>query len=379
MRTVQISILTISALLLFVALILYLSFGAGRDETQLKPNATCKHGNLTGICKSKDKCETNLTSVILESCNEGDPSLVCCPLEETPIPNSHKRTPGEKAKEMCMIYGKTANYRRAPLFPHIIGPSSGEDFICDQVKREPLRIGGDTAKEKEFPHMALIFNYDAELGKISWSCGGSIVSPEFILGAAHCPVSKHFSYAMVGTNAFKDTVELLENNTVEISDVFIHPDFNNNHDNDIALFKLSTKLKASEIPICLDTGSSISNNMMVIATGFGINERQISKGILQKVILNIVDAELCAAEYERLLQHQMHLEHTVCAYAEDTDTCQGDSGGPLQIYHSELPCMYTQIGIISYGPNCSLRTNLPGVYTKVSPYIGWIEDIVWPA
>ncbi|CAH1398250.1 unnamed protein product [Nezara viridula] len=379
MRTVQISILTISALLLFVALILYLSFGAGRDETQLNLNATCKHENLTGICKSKDECVTNITSVILESCNEGDPSLVCCPLEKAPIPNSHKRTPGEKAKEMCMIYGKTANYRRAPLFPHIIGPSSGEDFICDQVKREPLRIGGDTAKEKEFPHMALIFNYDAELGKISWSCGGSIVSPEFILGAAHCPVSKHFSYAMVGTNAFKDTVELLENNTVEISDVFIHPDFNNNHDNDIALFKLSTKLKASEIPICLDTGSSISNNMMVIATGFGINERQISKGILQKVILNIVDAELCAAEYERLLQHQMHLEHTVCAYAEDTDTCQGDSGGPLQIYHSELPCMYTQIGIISYGPNCSLRTNLPGVYTKVSPYIGWIEDIVWPA
>lgn len=60
-------------------------------------NATCKHDNVTGICKNKDACKTNLTSVKLEPCNEGDLSLVCCPIGG--INNRPKRTPGEKARE----------------------------------------------------------------------------------------------------------------------------------------------------------------------------------------------------------------------------------------------------------------------------------------
>lgn len=59
-------------------------------------------------------------------------------------------------------------------------------------------------------------------------------------------------------------------------------------------------------------------------------------------------------------------------------TLQGDSGGPLQTNHNELECMYTLIGITSFGDNCTLNSDIPGVYTKVSSYIEWIEDTVWP-
>lgn len=56
---------------------------------------------------------------------------------------------------------------------------------------------------------------------------------------------------------------------------------------------------------------------------------------------------------------------------------QGDSGGPLQIYHSndDIECMYDIVGITSFGKACS---GSPGVYTRVSKYIEWIENIVWP-
>lgn len=60
---------------------------------------------------------------------------------------------------------------------------------------------------------------------------------------------------------------------------------------------------------------------------------------------------------------------------------QGDSGGPLQIYHEESEknkCMYNIVGVTSFGQGCGLSKNHPGVYTRVSHYIQWIENIVWP-
>ncbi|XP_050434335.1 serine protease snake-like [Adelges cooleyi] len=65
-----------------------------------------------------------------------------------------------------------------------------------------------------------------------------------------------------------------------------------------------------------------------------------------------------------------------CAGSVQKDTCQGDSGGPLQIKHPEFPCVYTQVGIISFGGICG--NGMPGVYTKISNYITWIENTVWP-
>jgi len=56
---------------------------------------------------------------------------------------------------------------------------------------------------------------------------------------------------------------------------------------------------------------------------------------------------------------------------------QGDSGGPLQLAHSTYSCMYTQIGITSAGKQCAMK-DWPGIYTRVSKYLPWIERIVWP-
>lgn len=59
------------------------------------------------------------------------------------------------------------------------------------------------------------------------------------------------------------------------------------------------------------------------------------------------------------------------------DTCQGDSGGPLQISHPKNMCLFQLLGITSFGQGCGV-VNTPGVYTRVSHYLNWIEDIVWP-
>lgn len=56
---------------------------------------------------------------------------------------------------------------------------------------------------------------------------------------------------------------------------------------------------------------------------------------------------------------------------------QGDSGGPLQIYNSDVSCTYKVVGVTSFGKACGI-TNVPGVYTRVSNYVKWIEETVWP-
>lgn len=39
-------------------------------------------------------------------------------------------------------------------------------------------------------------------------------------------------------------------------------------------------------------------------------------------------------------------------------------------------CVFYIIGITSFGKFCG-ATNIPAVYTRVSEYVSWIEDIVW--
>ena len=57
----------------------------------------------------------------------------------------------------------------------------------------------------------------------------------------------------------------------------------------------------------------------------------------------------------------------------------GDSGGPLQTKHfigNTIDYYYTLVGVVSFGAGCA--TPIPGVYTRVSEYLDWIEGIVWP-
>lgn len=55
-----------------------------------------------------------------------------------------------------------------------------------------------------------------------------------------------------------------------------------------------------------------------------------------------------------------------------TYTAQGDSGGPLVIKQGS---QWIQAGIVSFGVECALP-GFPGVYTRVSEYQSWINQII---
>ena len=56
------------------------------------------------------------------------------------------------------------------------------------------------------------------------------------------------------------------------------------------------------------------------------------------------------------------------------DACSGDSGGPLIIPKSDTDDTAMLVGIVSFGFRCG-RSDAPGVYTRVTEYISWIQSI----
>ncbi|XP_033621420.1 serine protease 52 isoform X2 [Fukomys damarensis] len=95
---------------------------------------------------------------------------------------------------------------------------------------------------------------------------------------------------------------------------------------------------------------------------------------LQKVKLDLVQWEKCFHIFP------LFTTNMICAGSSEDgkDACQGDSGGPLvcrkkkKKKKKKKKNTWYQLGIVSWGKGCA-KKDLPGVYTKVSNYLPWIN------
>ncbi|XP_070509162.1 ovochymase-like [Chironomus tepperi] len=237
----------------------------------------------------------------------------------------------------------------------------------------PLVIGGVVANIYEFPHQALL-GYNKGNPK-EWLCGGSLLSPQFVLTAAHCKFSEEYGivkFVKLGVHNRK-----FNNNktvTFEIDEIIIHPNYDSfRQSNDIALIKLDKVVKFSEYvyPICLPTKQLEVEKGIV--TGFGrTGDQQLSDYLMKATVEEFSNSD-CEYVFENYNGSIMlcYGHHT-----KSQDSCEGDSGGPLQISNDDnVKCTYTQVGIVSFGSNDCGRQNVPAVYVNVFYYLDWIEEI----
>ncbi|MBY5621388.1 trypsin-like serine protease [Rhizobium leguminosarum] len=253
-------------------------------------------------------------------------------------------------------------------------------------------IGGQTAKKGEWPWQVKILAPDPEQrGRFGGHCGGSLISPRWILTAAHCVTSgrsgKQDLFArdllIVEGKSKIDKVIAVDGPDkpgLAVEEVIIHEDFDRKvFANDIALIKLSEPAKSK--PAILGSASDDEVEAAghpAVVTGWGYTKAdhgwddKYLPTELQEVELPIVPREDCRAAYRDSSMRMNPIdERNVCAgYAKGgKDACQGDSGGPLVAQRPDK--RWIQLGIVSWGAGCAEAEHY-GVYTRVAAFRDWI-------
>ncbi|XP_049884268.1 venom protease-like [Pectinophora gossypiella] len=258
---------------------------------------------------------------------------------------------------------------------------------CDYTRVE-LIVGGEKASLGEFPHMAAIGWSNDE--SYQFNCGGSLISPRFVLTAGHCirdPRQQNPEPVVVrlADQNIDPTVDDRANPVdVPIKRIHKHPEYQPpKRYNDIALLELATDVdfEANIRPACLWTQPGFGAFDRGIATGWGVNDtrtKTTSKD-LQKVSLSLLENDYCGTLLPTNRNWAGFRPTQLCAgeLRGGKDTCQGDSGSPLQVASKDNQCIFYIIGITSFGGECA-RSGQPSIYTRVSSYLDWIEGVVWP-
>ncbi|KAH1025817.1 serine protease persephone [Dendroctonus ponderosae] len=363
---------------------------------------SCQKLGLPGICKkvrdcavAKEQIREKFRHDLLRCSFIGTEEVVCCPdltfrhpqIEATTLDSSIIWT--EEARIDVKNDKNPPNTTKKPVNKRISEKMCEKIYKDNNIRRKFNYniLGGEDAQIGEFPHMAAI-GFKTGFDEIDFAkCGASLISSRFLLTAAHCFICPGCST----DDAVKirvGVVDISANQSAQdrdIKNITIHENYNyNSKHNDIAIIELHDDVQMSKIvyPACLH--QTPDDPLGLVVTGWGLtdpsNTNSRSK-LLQVAKLQAVPINTCndTVLARQRFTKKVIVESQICAISNSSnlstrqDACQGDSGSPLQL--ESRAGGYDIVGIVSYGDGCG--ASVPGIYTRVSAFLDWIEQHVW--
>ncbi|CAO2582720.1 Ovch2, partial [Lemmus lemmus] len=243
-------------------------------------------------------------------------------------------------------------------------------------------VGGSQVEKGSFPWQVSLKQKQKHV------CGGTIISAQWVITAAHCMANRNIALTL-NVTAGEHNLSHVEpgEQTLAIETIIIHPQFSIRKpmNYDIALLKMAGTFQFGQSvrPVCLpESGEHFKAGFVCTTAGWGrLAEGGSLPQVLQQVNLPILTQEECEAAL-LTLRNPVTGKTFLCTGSPDggRDACQGDSGGSLMCQNSKGA--WTLAGVTSWGLGCGRgwRNNSrkkeqgsPGIFTDLSTVLPWIQ------
>ncbi|XP_075159392.1 seminase-like [Haematobia irritans] len=195
-------------------------------------------------------------------------------------------------------------------------------------------------------------------------CGGSLVSSQYVVTAAHCVDGVSPSKLIVVGGATRLSETGVRRGVAKI----IKPQNYNKpkpYHMDVAVLKLASEMKGKNIatiPLCKSSWK-IGDYIDLYGWGQLSENNKMSVDQMRKVSVPLVLRSKCKQAYKN---RETITSSMFCAGdLNGKDSCYGDSGGPA-IFQNEL------CGVVSWGLRCASSV-YPGVYTSIKAARDFID------